>query len=74
MNSQGDSKAETLVKTAKEGPEMADEKEQRKRLATFNQEKFQSEVARELGIDLSSADEVTKPGQEKKPSASEEPS
>ncbi|MCL4494273.1 MAG: hypothetical protein M1294_05590 [Firmicutes bacterium] len=53
---------------------MADEKEQRKRLATFNQEKFQSEVARELGIDLSSADEVTKPGQEKKPSASEEPS
>jgi hypothetical protein len=42
---------------------------EKKRLAAFNREKFQSEVARELGIDLSSMDEIKKPGQDQQHSS-----
>jgi hypothetical protein len=44
-----------------------DVQQHKKRLPHFNREKFQNEVARELGIDLSSADEMKKPGQDQKP-------
>ncbi|WP_171822765.1 hypothetical protein [Sulfobacillus thermosulfidooxidans] len=40
---------------------MDNQKQDEKPLKTLSQEQFQQEVARELGIDLSPADQVKKP-------------
>lgn len=47
-------------------------KKEKKPLKTFNQEKFQSEVARELGIDLSPADQVKTPQKDQAPHGGDE--
>lgn len=47
--------------------------EKQKSLRQFTQERFQQEVARELGIDLSPADQVPGVAQRKLPSHTENP-